>query len=197
MVSANLVLAANQLLRIQHSWVALVIPVHTVHLAEACSGVLTPFNQRKLSKTNFSFRFLCQRRSPSVGGRSKTQALEVPKAKERIWQSFYLRSQGLPEECFGLSKSNCPSLKRCSWKVERDVPHWQKLSVYLQVSDTVVKTPICNGQSWILSGCFFRNITCLWQCICFLMLEVGNTEIVKKCYYDSFSTWNTSVLTKF
>lgn len=158
MVSANLVLAANQLLPIQHLWVAPVLPVHTVHLAGACSGVLTPpFNQRKLSKTNLSFHFLCWRRSPSVGGCSKTQALEILKAKERIWHRFYLRTQGLPEECFGLSKNDYPSLKRCSWKVECDVPRWQKLSVCLQVSDTIVRP-----QSCILSRCFFHNITCVY-----------------------------------
>lgn len=170
MASANLVLAANQLLPIQHSWVALVLLVHTVHLAEACSGVLTPpFNQRKLSNTNLSFHFLCWRRSPSVGGHSKTQALEILKAKERIWHRFYLRSQGLPEECFGLSKNNYPSLKRCSWKVECDVPRWQKLSVCLQVSDTIVRpqfaTPSLGffpGVSSIILPVFMHMLPYAW-----------------------------------
>lgn len=40
----------------------------------------------------------------SVGGSSKTQALEILKSevRERVWQRVYLASQGLPEEYFGL-----------------------------------------------------------------------------------------------
>lgn len=73
-----------------------VIPVHTVLFAEACPAVLSPPPLLIVHKTNVSFHLLHQGRSPSVGGSSKTQPLEILKSegRKRAWQRIYLGSEG-------------------------------------------------------------------------------------------------------